>query len=716
MKMTRVGSKKAVFLFSASLLLLSVPLYAQSGLNLANALAYASGGYTPLSVAVADVNGDGKPDLIVPNICVSSGSCSNGTVAVLLGNGDGTFRTAVSYSSGGYYPSSVAVADVNGDGKPDLLVANQCASSCGGSSPGVGSVGVLLGNGDGTFQPVATYNTAGYFGKALAVADVNGDGKPDLLVTIQCGTNPCSSDSMVGVLLGNGNGTFQAAITYSSGGYAAESIAVHDVNGDGKPDLLVSNQCASYGNCASGGGVGVLLGVGNGTFQTAVSYSSVGIADSVAVADVNGDGKPDLLVGNYCVPTNCPGGTTGTVAVLLGNGDGTFKTAVSYNSGGYAQPSVAVADVNGDSKPDLLVASQCSDSACSGNGTVGVLLGNGDGTFQAAVTYGSGGYYASSIATADVNGDGKPDLLVANQWTSNTNSSNGAIGVLINGTIAPTITTLTSSSNSLFSGASETFTATVAHGWPTAPTDSVTFSDGATVLGSGPLNSSGVSTLTITSLTSPGTHSITASYGGDGNNLGSASNAVSLTVNAATFAFSVSPTSQSIAKGASASYTLTLTPSGSYTSLVSFSCSFSPSSSATCAASPVTPDANTTTTTLTISGATPAAVVLASNAGVQGLSPLYGLLWMQVGVGLFVLAGSKRPKMQRMKYVILWATFSVTGLALLGCGGGSSTPNSAPPAQPQTYQVTITATAPATASGSSQAVTTNQAVSLTVNP
>ena len=114
---------------------------------------YGSGGYTSLSVALADVNGDGKPDLIVANICVSSGSCGNGTVSVLLGNGDGTFKTAVSYSSGGYYASAVAVADVNGDGIPDLLVANQCASTCSGSSPVVGSVGVLLGNGDGTFHP-----------------------------------------------------------------------------------------------------------------------------------------------------------------------------------------------------------------------------------------------------------------------------------------------------------------------------------------------------------------------------------------------------------------------------------------------------------------------------------------------------------------------------------------------------------------------------------
>lgn len=711
------GNKRIPVILIAAVLLLALPVRAQSGLNLANPVPYGSGGYTPLSVAVADVNGDGKSDLIMANICVSSSSCGNGTVAVLLGNGDGTFRTAVSYSSGGYYPSAVAVADVNGDGMPDLLVANQCASTCSGSSPVVGSVGVLLGNGDGTFQSVVTYHTAGYFGKALAVADVNGDGRPDLLVTIHCGTNPCSSDDLVGVLLGNGNGTFQAAVTYSSGGYAAESIAVHDVNGDGKPDILVSNQCASYGNCTNGGGVGVLLGNGNGTFQTALSYSSAGIADSVAVADVNGDGKPDLLVGNYCAPSNCPGGTTVTIAVLLGNGDGTFDTAVTYGSSGYAQPSVAVADVDGDGKPDLLVASQCADSACNGNGTVGILLGNGDGTFKAAVNYGSGGYNAYSLVAADVNGDGKPDLLAANQGSSSTNLSSGAVGVLINKTIAPTATTVSSSSNPLYSGASETFTAAVAHGWAVAPTGSVTFSEGATVLGTGPLNSSGVATLTITNLTSLGSHSITAVYRGDANNLGSASNVLLVTVDAATFTFSAAPASQSITSGSSAAYNLTVTPSGSYTSQVNFSCSFSPSSTATCSASPVTPNANIITTALTISGATAAAAVVQASTNAEQRHSLLFASFMPMGViGVLLFAGTRRSKMYRMRHFLLPATLLLVGVALLGCGGGSSTTSSAPPPQPHTYQVTITATAPASASGSSEAVTTTQNVSLTVSP
>ena len=430
-----------------------------------------SGGYEEYgtAVAVADVNGDGHPDLLVVNYCASSSDCSNGTVGVLLGNGDGTFQAAVSCNSGGYYAYTVAVADVNGDGHPDLLVAVdgavgvllgngdgtfQAAVSykSGGqygtsiavadvngdgkpdvlvtNSPEVGGVGVLLGNGDGTFQ--AAINSGSYEASSIAVADVNGDGKPDLLVADYCASSNCSN-SMVGVLLGNGDGTFQSALSYGSGGNLATSIAVLDVNGDGKPDLLVTNNCDSSSNCLNGGVVSVLLGNGNGTFQAAVSYNSGGYyAYSVAVADVSGDGHPDLVVANYCNSSisDCDHSVEGSVGVLLGNGDGTFQAAVTYNSGGYEAYSVAVADVNGDGHPDLLVANCCVSSDSWANGAVGVLLGNGDGTFQAAPNYNSGGVNAQSIAVADVNGDGKPDLLVANAC-ADSNCANGSVGVLL---------------------------------------------------------------------------------------------------------------------------------------------------------------------------------------------------------------------------------------------------------------------------------------------
>jgi hypothetical protein len=203
------------------------------------------------------------------------------------------------------------------------------------------------------------------------------------------------------------NPIFFTAPAYGSGGRDADSVAVGDVNGDGKPDLVVTNQCAD--NTCVNGSVSVLLGNGDGTFQAAVSYGSGGqYSFSVAVGDVNGDGKPDLIVANQCVSNNnC---ANGSVSVLLGNGDGTFKGAVSYGSGGVYAQSVAVGDVNADGHPDLVVANQCVSNNNCANGEVSVLLGNGDGTFQAAVSYGSGGYGASFVGVGDVNGDGKPDL------------------------------------------------------------------------------------------------------------------------------------------------------------------------------------------------------------------------------------------------------------------------------------------------------------------
>src|SRR5208282_4616756 len=134
---------------------------------------------------------------------------------------------------GGYQANSVAAADVNGDGIPDLIVANACESS---TNCSYGGIGVLLGNGDGTFQPAVTYSSGGADATSVTVADVNQDGKPDLVVAN-------ANTGSVAVLLGNGNGTFQAAVNYGSGGQAAVSVAVADVNGDGHQDIIVANYC-----------------------------------------------------------------------------------------------------------------------------------------------------------------------------------------------------------------------------------------------------------------------------------------------------------------------------------------------------------------------------------------------------------------------------------------------------------------------------------------
>jgi hypothetical protein len=415
----------------------------KSGVNFAKAVAYGSGAELAVGAAVADVNGDGKPDIVVANLCAgifNNGCPTNGSVAVMLGNGDGTFQTAVTYDSSGYYAYSVAIADVNGDGKPDILVANWCASSSHCQTDiEDSSVGVMLGNGDGTFQSVVTYDSGGDFSMSVAVADVNGDGKPDLLVVSQCVSNNCLNGGVVGVLLGNGDGTFEAVVTYGSGGYLARAVAVADFNGDGRPDLVVAN-CGGSSGCGGGnndGTVGVLLGNGDGTFKAAVPYDSGGCnALSVAVADVNGDGIPDVLVANQGTTNTCGNGLAG---VLLGNGDGTLKPVVTFGSGGWESSSVAVADINEDGNPDLLVANGCASSSNCDNGTVGILLGNGKGMFQRAVTFGSGGIAAGSVTAADVSGHGKPDLVIANNCTSGTGFNGctnytGAVGILINTT------------------------------------------------------------------------------------------------------------------------------------------------------------------------------------------------------------------------------------------------------------------------------------------
>ena len=485
--------------------------------SFAPVVTYASGGYYPGSVAVADVNGDGKPDVLVANACGTTSSCGNhgpGAVGVLLGNGDGTFQTAVNYDTGGDSSSYVVVADVNGDGKPDLIVANDCADN----NCSEGSIGVLLGNGDGTFQTVVTYASGGYFATSLAVADVNGDGKPDIVVVNECLTDGnCAGGGTVGVLLCNGDGAFQTVVTYSSGGYAATSLAVADVNGDGKPDIVVVNNAIS-GSDYSNGVVGVLLGNGDGTLQTVVTYSSGGSdAFSIALGDTNGDGKPDIVVANPCLSSsNC---NNGAVGVLLGNGDGTFQTVVTYGLGGYSAGSVAVADVNGDGKPDVLVANCGATYGDCSSGLVSVLLGNGDGTFQTVVTYASGGYTATSLAVADVNGDGKPDILAVNQCADNTCVANGTVGVLINTSLTATTTALTSSQNPSNFGQAVTFTATVTGQqglYKGIPTGTVTFFNGSTALDASSLNSSGVATFSVSTLT-VSTHSITATYNGDTN-------------------------------------------------------------------------------------------------------------------------------------------------------------------------------------------------------
>jgi FG-GAP-like repeat/FG-GAP repeat len=338
---------------------------AASGPSFARARSYRTGVF-PVSVAIGNLNGDGKPDLATANY-------GSETVSVLVNKGDGSFGPKRSYvvgtdASGG--PRSVAIGDLNADGKADIVAANEEE----------GFVSVLLNNGQGRFQTKRDYRTGG--GRSVAIGDLNGDGKADLAT----GTG----GKAVSVLLNRGDGSFGAKRYYRTGG-GASSVAIADLNGDGKQDLATANEFANT--------VSVLLNRGDGSFAAKRDYRTGSEPSSVAIGDLNRDGTPDLATAN-----DDPNADANTVSVLLNKVSGRFAAKRDYRSQDVS--SVAIGDLTGDGRLDLATGSYATAAS--------VLVNKGGGRFQPELDYAVGSA-PTSVAIGDLNGDGKADLATANR-------------------------------------------------------------------------------------------------------------------------------------------------------------------------------------------------------------------------------------------------------------------------------------------------------------
>jgi hypothetical protein len=320
------------------------------------------------SSAITDMNGDGVPDLVVANV-------GGDNVSVLLGKGDGTFLPAVNYPSGGG-PFYVTAADLNADGIPDLAVGTLG-----------GDVVVLPGNGDGTLKAAVNYAAGGEV-EALVTGDFNGDGRIDIVAADYDGND-------LVLLPGNGDGTFASEVVIALPFSAPASLATADLNGDGHLDLVTGGESA----------FAALLGKGDGTFSTSVNLATTDDFTDVVINDMNGDGNLDVVAAGF----------SDHLDLFLGKGDGTFQAPINVLvNGAFQLFGLGVGDINADGIPDIVAGDY------KGNEII-PLLGNGDGTFVRQTGLATGPRPAG-VTIGDLNGDEKIDFVSADY---------GSIGVSI---------------------------------------------------------------------------------------------------------------------------------------------------------------------------------------------------------------------------------------------------------------------------------------------
>jgi len=721
---------------------------------------YTVGDY-PRSVATGDFNGDGKLDLVVANY--------EGTISVLLGNGNGTFQPVVNYPDGSDL-YAVAAGDFNGDGKLDLVT-----SSFG------GTVSVLLGKGDGTFQVVGNY-VFDYAHFWVTVGDFNGDGKPDLVVA-----NGYSGD--VSVLLGNGDGTFQPPVNYAAT-LSPSFIAVADFNGDGKLDLAV----AGFEAC-------ILLGRGDGTFQPAINYPAGTSPSSIAVGDFNGDGKLDMAVADYL-------GSSVTVLLNTTTGLGTsvaLKSSVNpSNPGQEVTITATVTSSQGtptgnvtivDGAISLGVETMSSGAATLTTSELAVgshwITGyySGDSTYTAnnsapLVQTVTGPVAVSFAPDGLIFGDQQAGTFSAPQTVTLTNTSSSTLIIssitasgdfdpsyncsttivvggscLIGVTFTPTATGTRNGSLMVADNAPGSPQSIPLVGTGTAGTPIPAVSPGSLTFGSQLVNTT--SAAQAVTLTNPGWATLNissvavSSNFSQTNNCGSSlvvgglctfnvsftprtggpltgtltvtdnTHGITVTVSLsgtgqdfALVAASGSSTSATVAPGQSASYTLNVAGEGGFNQGVTFTCTGAPSE-ATCAASPSSMTPGSSSTNITVSVTTTAPSVSATRSRplppIPPLSPGVRCLWI-LALALAAMAWAIRRWNQsgasRWRFLLLrLATGLLLMLALAECGGdGGSTPPTSNPGTPAgNYTLTVTGTA---GSGSSAL---SHGVALTLN-
>jgi hypothetical protein len=534
----------------------AVQLFLNDGTgNFVSGPTYGLGGWELAPIVAQDFNGDGNKDIVMASFCSEDGGignhCSDGTLSILLGNGNGTMQgpTILSQNPVVSQFNSAITADINGDGIPDLIQT----SSTFGQDYSQGGVIISLGTGNGNYGPATAFPTGSPVAFWVFAGDFNGDGKIDLAVANECWDSSCTQGG-VAILLGNGDGTFQAPKVYSSGSPYSLMVVAGDFKGDGKLGVALMNQVGPPS-------ITILLGNGDGTLQPAVlTDTSAGVSSnySIALGDFNRDGKTDVALLSLSTDQ-----TAGLVRIYISNGDGTLtQVGASYSSGGRAAGtgigfnglSLSVGDVNGDGNLDVVAANGCQqgDSSCA-YGSLSVLLGNGDGTFKTGslLTVPDGNFF--SLLLADVNGDGILDAIAANLTgvavfpgnrdgsfqaptvyaglsTGGRNMnlamadlniiqpwlSAGVTAVFVNK--AGTYLVSTSSTNPSATSQALTLTTTVSSSYlkGLTPTGIISYYDGSASLGSAALVG-GVATFNVATALTQGVHTIASYYSGDSN-------------------------------------------------------------------------------------------------------------------------------------------------------------------------------------------------------